>query len=196
MAIGYHIYGNNGAGGPVNDSTPIGTTSSLTIVLGPFAPSTDNTFLVRAYDTTTGLEEANTEALVRLMIGPDGHDKEGLPNPPHALTVSDAQNGGCRITWAYAPDWESGVPSGFNVYMSAGHVVDTTSVSAVVIYSSGVVGYSCLLPGPFSWTTYTVLVRSFNVVGTETNSQSLTATFGLSPISYVMDPVLGATIAI
>jgi hypothetical protein len=158
--------------------------------------SSDNTFLVRAYDPTTGLEEANTEAMVRLVIGPNGLDLTGLPNPPHALAASDAQGGGCRITWAYSPDWESGTPSGFHVYISAGTVVETTAASATVPYLSGVSGYSCLLPGPFSRTTYTVLVRSFNAVGTESNIQRLTGMLGLSQISYVMDPVFGSTIAI
>lgn len=196
MTIAYRIYGNNGVGGPVNDLTPIGTTTGTTILLGPLPPSTDNTFLVRAYDTTTGLEEANTEALVRLVIGANGLDITGLPNPPHALSASEAEGGGCRVSWGYSPDWTSGIPLGFNVYMSAGNVVDTTAVSAAVPYTPGIVGYSCLLPGPFIRTTYTVLVRSFNAIGTEKNNQSITASLGLSQVSYVMDPVVAASIAI
>lgn len=194
MTIAYKIYGNDGAGGPVNDTTPLSTTTELTYALGPVPPSSDNIFLVRAFDTTTGLEEANTEAVVRLVIGSDGRDLTLLPNPPHAISVSDARDGGCRISWAYSPDWSSGFPSGFNVYMSAGNTIEVTSVSASVPYVSGVVGYSCLLPGPLSQATYTVLVRSFNAVGTESNTQSLTTTLGLSQIPYVMDAVVGSTI--
>jgi hypothetical protein len=195
MVTAYRIYGNDGLGGPVNDASPVAATTDLAIILGPLQPSTDTVYLVRAYDTTTGLEEANTEAMVRLLIGPNGLDHTGLPNPPHALAVSDAQGGGCRICWAYSPDWSSGLASGFNIYMSAGNVADTTSAVSVVPYLAGIVGYSCLLPGPFTRTIYTILVRSFNTLGTETNSRSLTATVGLSQAIYLMDPVVTSTIA-
>src|SRR5205085_892840 len=58
MALVYRVYSNGGTGGPVDFTSPVATTGGLTSTVGPLAPSTDTTFVVRAFDPATGLEEA------------------------------------------------------------------------------------------------------------------------------------------
>ena len=65
------------------------------------APS-DNTLVVRAFDTASGLEETNTEARVHLVVDPDGRDVSARPNAPHALAVPAAIVVGAD-TWVYVP---------------------------------------------------------------------------------------------
>lgn len=192
MTITYRIYSNNGSGGPVDFSTPLATTTALTYTVGPIGFSTDSTFVVRAYDPIAGFEEANTDARVRVAIGADGTDLSGLPNPPHALVLLPAINGGCRVSWAYAPAEGYGTPTGFSVFLSQNNTVDYSVPAATVAFSQRVIGYSCLLPGPFVLSTYTVAVRSFNATGSESNTEAITGALG-SPAPFAMDTVIVST---
>jgi hypothetical protein len=189
MAIVYRIYANHGDGGPVDYSSPVATTAGLSYAAGPLGVSTDNLFVVRAYDTGTGLEQAGSEASLRVAIGPDGADASGVPNAPHALTLTPAAGGGARVSWAYAPAGPRGVPTGFDVYLTAGPAVDYSSPAATVPYTPRRVGYSCLLPGPYALSSYSASVRSFNAAGAEANSASAEAVLG-PPASFEMGPVV------
>lgn len=194
MQINYHIYSNHGNGGPVDLSTPLVTTAELSCVFGPLGVATDNTFLVRAFDTATGLEEANTAATVRVVIGPDGVEKSGLPNAPHAVCLSSITGGGGLIGWAYAPAKGWGIPDGFHVYLTPGMTLDQVVPAATIPYVPGRLGYSCVIPGPLPPTTYLAAVRSFNAVGTEGNTMAISAVIGRSTVPYVMDPVQSAVV--
>jgi hypothetical protein len=190
MAIAYNIYTNDGAGGPVDDSAPVASATGLTYQAGPLPPSSDTTFLVRAFDAGTGLEEANTGAAVRVVLGPGGEDLSGLPNPPHALGLAPAGNGGCRVDWAYAPAQAYGEPAGFDVYLTAGGTVNYSAAAATVPFRPGAVGYSCLLPGPFAPSLYAAAVRSFNAAGNETNTAVATAFLGAAASPYALGQVI------
>ncbi len=189
MAIVYRIYSNRGSGGPVDYSAPIASTNSLTWVTGPVGPSADTTFVVRAFDPVTGLEESNTEARLRVAFGPDGTDITGRPNPPHALSVSPTIGGGCRVAWAYAPAEPGGVPTGFHVYLTPGNTVDSTSQAGAVPYTPGKVGYSLILPGPYTLSTYTAAVCSFNASGDGVVLVAAPGTFGLPTTPFVLETV-------
>jgi hypothetical protein len=189
MAIAYHVYSNHGTGGPVDDSSPIVTTTDLTCVVGPLAPSSDTTFLVRAYDTSTGLEEANTEASVRVVLGPDGTDRSGVPDPPHAVSLVPTAGGGCAVRWAYNPSLASRRATGFLVYVTQGGAVDYSTPAATVAFTPGRAGYSVALPGPYTPSQYTAAVRAFNDTGTETNALFVTAFLGTPAADFVMDPI-------
>ena len=188
MTIKYHIYSNHGTGGAVDLTAPLVTTTDLSCVIGPLNTSTDNTFLVRAFQTETGLEEANTVASVRASIGPDGLENSGLPNAPHALNLSSVPGGGCLISWAYAPALGQGLPEGFRIYLKVG-VVDYNVPTATEPYVSGQLGYSSLVPGPLSPATYSVAVRSFNSAGIEINTAVRTGNIGRSIVPYIMDQI-------
>ena len=111
MNIIYKIYSNQGSGGPIDYSTAIASTSSLSYVFGPLAPSSSTSFAVRAYDTATQLEEANTEGRVRLDLDASGADVSGRPGPVHALTLGSTAAGGCLVSWAYAPGSSEQAPA-------------------------------------------------------------------------------------
>ena len=69
MAISYNIYANDGAGRRRQLRTPIATTTGSHVRWRrDLAAPSDNTFAVRAFDTTSGIEEANTEARVRIVL--------------------------------------------------------------------------------------------------------------------------------
>ncbi len=188
MTIAYRIYTNHGTGGPVDFSAPAATTPAPTYDAGPLGVSTDTTFVVRAYDTGTGLEQAGCEARARVVVGPDGADLSGLPNAPHALVLSRSAGGGGRVSWAFAPAGGCGAPTGFEVFLGEGAGVDYSSPSATVPYSPGRVGYSCVLPGPNTLKTCTAAVRSFNASGAEGNPVTVTGVLGL-PTPLVMEAV-------
>jgi hypothetical protein len=189
MSIHYNIYWNNGSGGAVDDSTPLATVAGLSWTSGALAPSSDATFLVRAVDTGTGLEEANTEATARVVTGPEGEDLSGLPGPPQSLSLAAAPGGGCRVSWAFAASSAAAAPAEFLVYLSPGGSVDYSAPAASVPFMPGTVGYSCVLAGPYPPSAHTAGVRSSNAAGAEANMSTATAALGLSAVSYALDPV-------
>ena len=120
MAISYHIYANDGRGGDVDYSTPIATTTALTFTVGPLVAPSDNTFAVRAFDATSGIEEANTDARVRVVIDPAGNDVTARPNPVNGLSARRTAGGTCWVSWGYDATGQGGPPSRFDVTMTPG----------------------------------------------------------------------------
>jgi hypothetical protein len=165
MTINYRIYSNGGNGGAVDYSTPVATTAALTTILGPLGPSTDNTFVLRAFDTVSGLEEANTTARVRVVVDANGNDVSALPGSPHAVTLSPTPRGGCRVSWAYVPADDDGTPVGFHVYVGQTPASGPAPLLATVAYRIGCVGYSVLLPRPFATAAYVATVAGYNATG-------------------------------
>ena len=143
----YNIYSNGGTGGPVDYSTPIATTASLSYVTGTLAAPSDNTFAVRCLDPSTNLEEANTDARVRIVIDANGLDVSSRPNPPDALVVRPTANGGCKVSWSYSSAGQGGLPSGFFVYLTPGAVANYANPAATVPFVPGRAGYTCNLTG-------------------------------------------------
>jgi hypothetical protein len=178
MPLVYRIYGNDGQGGEVNYSSPITTSSGLSFLSQSLNPSSDNWFAVRAYDPATDLEEANTEARVRIILGPSGIDMSNVPNPPQNLTTRLTAGGGCRVSWATRPSEPKKRPTGFYVYLSPGPVPIYDPPTATVAYVPGQLGYSCNLSGLSDSVTYTVSIRSYNAVGCETNTSVWTSVVG------------------
>jgi hypothetical protein len=189
MQVIYNIYSNGGTGGAVDYSAALAGTPSLSFEPGPLTTPGDYTFAVRACDTTTGLEDANTDARVHIVLDADGNDVTDLPGPSHAVYPSAGPNGSCRVSWAYQSSSDYGVPDGFQVIVVGNDGAANPTTSATVAYSQGRVGYCCDLPGPFEFATYTVTVQSFNAVGQEANPQSVTISFGQSEEPLLMDPV-------
>lgn len=187
MTIVYRIYSNRGTGGPVDFTAPVATVPDLSYA-GAVALSTDTTLVVRAYDTVAGLEEANTDSRVRLVVGPDGVDVSGRPGPPHALSLSPAFGGGCRVNWAQSSGKALPRPDGFRVYLAVGGFADVSVVSGTVTYDAGRLGYSLTLPGPLAPERYTAAVRSFNAIG-ESSIVTVTSSLGLSADPFVMEPL-------
>jgi len=189
MAIQYRIYSNHGGGGPVDYTAPLAATPGLSYVAGPLGVSTDTTFVVRAFDPSTGFEEANTGPGVRLLIGPDGADLSGLSNPPRDLRLTPVAGGGCRVGWSSPGSTTGGAPSGFFIYLAQGAVTNYAAPAAQVGYTPGVVAYSCALAGPYAPSAYTAAVRAFNATGVESNTASVTGDLGTPWPPYQMEPL-------
>ena len=188
MGIVYRIYANDGAGGAVDFTTPVASTTDLTYVTPPLPVSSDFTFAVRAYDPTTGFEEANTDAVARAVVSPLGDDATGRPNAPHAVVLSPSPSGGCKVVWAYGPDRRCGTPDGFRVYVGppgspAGRP------AATVGYHASQVGYASEIAGPFAFAPHTAVVESYNAAGSATGAESGPCEIGPPPTPLLMDGV-------
>src|SRR6266852_878934 len=129
MSYVYRIYSNDGHGGPVNYTTPIASTSSLSFTCPPLALSSDTTLVVRTYDSVLGIEDSNTDARVRILLDQNGQDISGRPNAPEALYVRPLEGGGCRASWSYLPS-AAPSPLGFFVYLTQGTSVNYTTPAA------------------------------------------------------------------
>src|SRR5690349_11807576 len=119
MTIQYRIYSNNNAGGPVDYSAPVATVSGLTWDTPALPLSSDTTYAVRAYDTASGLEDANVDARVRIVIDASGADVSARPNPPSHLTAEPRAGGKVMVTWQYNPGGQGAAPTGFRVYVGS-----------------------------------------------------------------------------
>ncbi len=174
MAIQYRIYANNLTGGPVDYTAPAATVSGLTWDT-PFLPANaDATFLVRSFDTVSGLEDQNADARVRVRLDGEGSDLTVLPNAPQGVTVEARAGGLARVAWVYNSGGQGSAPGGFRVYIGAGSPNFSTP-AAVVGYRPGDLfgGYSATLSGLSEGVTYAVSVRSYNTQGEEANTTSI-----------------------
>lgn len=167
MSIEYRIYGNDGAGGPFNLSTPVVTTSSLSCVLPALAVGSDNLLLVRTYDTVTGLEDKNLDALVRIVVDASGADITNRPSPAIMPTVHASSSGKATVSWSHNRLAQGGTPTGFKVWMTAGTSANyAVSPDVDVLYEDiSTITYSVILSGLVDGTLYTVGVRSYNASG-------------------------------
>jgi hypothetical protein len=178
MNLLYRIYSNDGRGGIVNFSAPIATTPSLTYSTPPLAAGADTTFVVRAFDSDSGLEEANTDARVRIIVDANGNDVTSQPNAPRSLFARPTAAGGCLVSWIYSTNAQGGAPLGFNVYLSQGSTPNYSSFTATVPYLPGVGAYACNLSGLINGTQYTISVRAYNSISVETNTSAVTSVVG------------------
>ena len=185
MAIAYHIYRNDGRGGEVDYNSPIATTAGPTFEAGSLAAPGDHRFGVRAFDATSGIEEANTDARVRIVLDPDGNDVTARPNGVVGLQARATAGATCWVAWGYDPTGQGGPPTSFLVAIGVASATGSGFGSATLDYLPGVAGYGCSLAGLPANTPCLVTVRA---VG----SSSLLA--GPIATALVIDPAtpLGA----
>ena len=160
MAIVYRVYSNGGSGGPIDYSTPIATAASPSYTTGPLSASGDYRFGVHAFDGSSGIEELNTQASVRITLDAGGNDVGQAPNAAYATVARPTANGGCLVTWAYPSSGQAPTPTAFLIYLTAGLTPNLATPSATVAYSRSLSGYRCQLTGLADGTTYSVAVVS------------------------------------
>lgn len=172
MATQYHVYKNDGAGGPVDYSTIVATVTSGTTYTGSaLAASSDTTFAVRAFDSVSGLEEENVDCRVRIVLDSGRADITTRPNPPVGLSAHAKAGGKALVTWAYNPRGQGGAPTSFKVWLTAGTSVNyAASPATTVTYSAHTQSYRVTLSGLSDATAYVVGVRATNASGDETNA--------------------------
>jgi hypothetical protein len=174
--IAYRVYKNNGSGGPVDYTTIVAQTSSLSYAASALGTPSDTTFVVRAVDTANGnLEDLNQDARTRIRIDASGNDISAQPNPVLFIASKPLASGALRVRWAYNPRGQGGAPTGFKVWITTGGSVNyAASPSTTVAYDpnkqifSVDFAASTLTDG----TTYSVGVRAYNSTATETNTVS------------------------
>lgn len=180
MPVSYHIYKNDGDGGPVDYATPVATTPSTSFAVGPLPVPSDTTFGVRAFDPATGAEEMNTDAVVRIRLDAGGQPVAPPPNPVHALCVFPQAGGELRVAWAYHP--AQGVPAATSFEVSASPGIATRTVAA----SPGRLGYQAILDGLADPHSYAISVRPF---AGPASGPAVTTTldYSVSPLAHVED---------
>jgi hypothetical protein len=189
----YRIYGNGGGGGPIDYSTPLATTASLTWTSGALAAGSRWRFAVRAFDTTSGLEETNVDAVVLLDLDAARRDVTSLPSPPEHLTVDPAA-GGAVVHWSYPFTAAATRPTGFRIYAGSPTPDYGTVLTTVAYYRSPIAVFRATLTGLTPGVTYRVGVRAYNASGEETNTTVADVTIPASAPSNV-DSLAGTATA-
>jgi hypothetical protein len=176
VGLRYHIYSGSDTGGPVDSSTPIGDTATLSFTVAVAAPS-DTTFAVRTYDDVTGFEDANTDARVRVVVDALGVDITGRPASPSGLSAIPGAGGTAEVRWSYPPT-ASPAPTIFKVWIVAGAGPSdyTDPPDATTAYLSGTSSYSVTLSGLTDGATYTVGLRAYSSVSGLDDGNTATAT--------------------
>jgi hypothetical protein len=188
----YHIYGNGGGGGPIDYTTPLATTATLTWTSGVLPADSGWKFAVRAFDTTSGLEETNVDAVAAIDLNAVQRDVTNLPFPPEHLTV-DPVAGGAVVHWSYPFTAAANRPNAFFVYIGS-PVPDYGGDLSTVLYNRGIVLYRSVITGLTPGVTYQVGVRAYNYVGEEQNTTVASVTIPASAPANV-DSLAGTATA-
>jgi hypothetical protein len=182
--VNYRLYANDGHGGPVNYSTPIqdGPSTSFATAVAPG----DWTYAVRASDPISGIEERNTDATVRIVIGPDLTDRTAVPNPVIGLTAWATAGGGCKLDFVYSRTGQGGPPTSFHAYYWPAGSVDwsdpagtcTGLASRAVSWGPGDVTqhFAMTLSGLADGVDYEVGVRAANDSGDDGSTRTVPVT--------------------
>lgn len=169
MAPLYKVYSNGGGGGPIDYTTPIGSTSGLSLATGALTFPGDYLFGVRV--TEGGIEEQNVDAVLRLVLDASGADVTGRPNSPGDLTARPSANAGARVSWSYNALNQGGPPQSFRVWATVGGTVNyAASPVATVTYSRGATRYEAAITGLTGGVSYSIGVRAYNAVADDGNT--------------------------
>ncbi len=177
MATQYHVYSNDHAGGPVDYTTPVATVAGLTWTSGALSAGSDSLYAVRAFDTVSGLEESNVDALARLIIDASRVDITARPGTPKDLTATPTAGGTCRVAWSYSPIAGGNPPASFKVWKTLGTSVNyAASPAATVPYSAGQILFHADLSGLADGSQYAIGVRAVNALADDGNTVQVLVT--------------------
>lgn len=176
MATEYHIYTNSGSGDPINYAAPAAAVTGLTWTSSTLSDPGTWSFGVRAFDTVSGLEEANLDCAVTIKLDASGNDITQQPPPPLALRALVMAGGAIRLEWFYPPVTGPMAPSGFHVYIGTGGTPNYMTPATTISYLSGLTNtFVANLAGLTDSATYTIGVRAYNATAEETNTYTVTA---------------------
>jgi hypothetical protein len=174
--ISYHIYRNDGAGGPIDYSTPVATTADTSWTApGPLACPGDWKFGVRAFRTDDAQEEQNLDVAAALVLDAQAVDVTRRPTAPSGLRAIPRPAGAIRVEWGWHGLNRTRLPRGFRVYVGIGGPPDYATPRASTPYVLGKTSYSADLTGLASGTTCWIAVRAFNDAGEESNTATVPA---------------------
>lgn len=179
--MGYHVYGNTGAGDPIDYASILATTTGLTTTAGPLEAPGTWSFGVRAYNGYG--EDANVDASVTIAVDASGRDVSAMPAAPVALAAVAGPAGSVAVHWGYPLASPGRAPTGFHVYQGLG-AVDYSAPVATVVAAAGVVQSYSASPSGLSAGTWSFGVRAYNATGEESNTLTATAVIrGSSPMA-------------
>lgn len=183
--VHYLIYSNSGAGDPIDYDSPIAITDDTTWLGGILAVPGTWEFGVRA-ENEYGVEQ-NIDAVVTIVLDPNGVDISNRPNPPTGLRAFPVGANAIRVEWYFPPVRGPKAPVGFNVYSSIGAVLSYGTPADTVLFGDGLFNaFHADLPGLVAGTPYIIGVRSFNASGEEANANTVAATpSGSGPLAVV-----------
>jgi hypothetical protein len=194
--VWYHVYANTGTGDPIDYDVPVATVTGTTWTSFPLGYPSDWKFGVRAFWSGTGLEEANLDCAVEILLDGSGNDVTNRPGPPTGLRAFATQGGEITVEWHYPQTIRPpsnalfagrGVPTGFHVYIGTGGVPDYATPVATVPFASGFLNaFRAALSGLADGTAYTIGVRAYNATAEESNTTTVTVTAdatGPGPVS-------------
>ncbi len=177
MAIEYHVYANTGAGDPINYSSVVDTTATLTYTTSPLSYPGSWSFGVRAFDTVSGLEEQNLDCSLTIVLDASGNDITNRPVSSSGLRAFALAGGSIRAEWYYPPTSGAKAPSGFHVYTGTGEMPSYTMPAATVLFSTGIANsFVVNMTGFSDGVTYSIGVRAFNTTAEEPNTYAVTVT--------------------
>jgi len=165
MSTQYRIFANDFAGGPVDYSTPIATVSGSPYATAAIPTGSDVTFAVRTYDSTSGLDDGNVDAVVRIITNGSGADKTAVPAMPSTISATARAGGECRVDWVYVRGSGVAEPTAFDVFITAGTSVTYGTAASTVTYVNGRSVYTANLTGLTHGTAYRIGVRPKNATG-------------------------------
>jgi hypothetical protein len=174
QGIAYHVYANTGVGDPINYSVAIAVVDGLTWTSSALAYPGVWKFGVRAFNLATNQEEQNVDAVVKVVLNAAGADTSLVPPPPLGLSVHALAGSSMRVLWSCPCSDQNRLPTGFHVYLGQGGTPDYGSPIATVLYSSGRMGAFSTVVSGLSNGAHAVAVRSFNSIGEEANTSTVT----------------------
>jgi hypothetical protein len=176
MATEYHVYSNTGTGDPIDYSSAVDTTATLTYTTSALSCPGTWSFGARAFDTVSGLEEQNLDCAVTIVLDATGNDITNRPAPPSGLRAFALAGGSIRVEWFYPQTSGPRTPAGFHIYTGVGELSYATPPTTV-LYSQGIANsYVANLTGFTGGTTYTIGVRAYNATAEEMNTNAVTLT--------------------
>jgi|GEM_PF-2831436 len=169
----YHVYANEGDGGPIDYSTPVATIDGLEWTPPPLTFPGAHRFGVRAFGSLSGLEERNVDAAVFIILEDAGKDITNRPAAPFGLRVR-CESGGVVVTeWSHPGGARENRPTGFHVYTGwpePNHDAPAATVAASAEFAGSHMARLAGLPdGPLA-----VAVRAFNAAAEEDNQSFVT----------------------
>jgi hypothetical protein len=184
--IYYHVYANQGLGDPINYAVPVGDVTSLSWTSASLNVPGQYRLGVRAFDSSTGLEEQNVDAALLLSLDAAGKDVTRVPVPPVGLRAFPKAGGAVRVEWICPSSVPSRQPSGFHVYITLGSKLDYSKPAAIIPWASGRFGaFTTDQAGLTDGFIYSIGVRAYNAVGEESNAVAVTVKADGTPPSLV-----------
>lgn len=169
----YDVYSGPDGGGPIDYTTPIATTSSLSLVVSGPTPGTSRRYGVRVRDSVTGLQEKNTDAQILVAASMSGTDATYVPFACQAVRGVPKPGGTVVIEWAWPYLDGRRLVKWFNIYLGRTGAVVFGRPAATVHYpalKAGVFHFRAVLPGLLDGIGYSVVVRAANAFGEEQNT--------------------------